>query len=339
MTTASRLFKTRIAGSGVIGRAALGLSLAWAALAGVNAAVAADAFPSHPVRIIVGYPAGGTTDIMARLMGQWLSEHLHQQFIVDNRPGAGNNIGTEVVVKAAPDAYTLLLVNPANAINTTLYKKLNFDFVKDIAPVAGIARVPNVMEVNPKVPVKTVAEFIAYAKANPGKVNMASSGSGTSIHLSGELFMSMTGVKMTHIPYRGSAPALTDLVGGQVQVMFDNLPSSIEHIRAGTLRALAVTTATRAAALPDVPTVGDTVPGYEASAWFGLGTTKGAPADAIAILNREVNAGLKDPKIKARLAELGADPIVATPAEFGELIKSETEKWAKVVKFSGATVE
>jgi tripartite-type tricarboxylate transporter receptor subunit TctC len=309
--------------------------LALAAAAGIDSARALD-YPARPVHVIVGYPAGGTTDILARLMGQYLSERLGQQFIVDNRSGAGNNIGTEAVVGAAPDGYTLLLVNPANAINATLYEKLPFDFIRDIAPVAGIIRVPNVMEVNPAVPAKTVAEFIAYAKANPGKVNMASSGIGTSIHVSGELFKMMTGVDMLHVPYRGSAPALTDLMGGQVQVLFDNMPSSVEYIKAGKLRPLGVTTATRVDALPDVPTVAETVPGYEASAWFGLGAPKGTPAEIVDKLNAAVNAGLADPKLKARLADLGGTMLVGTPAEFGKLIAEETEKWAKVVKFSGA---
>ena len=317
------------------------LLAAWGALSllGVGQARAADGYPARPVHWIVGYPPGGTTDLVARIMGQWLSERLHQQFVVDNRAGAGNNIGTEVVVKAPADGYTLLLVNPANAINTTLYKHLNFNFLTDIAPVAGIIRVPNVMEVNPKVPAKTVAEFIAYAKANPGKVNMASSGSGTSIHLSGELFMSMTGVKMAHIPYKGSGPALTDLIADHVQVMFDNLPSSIGHIKAGDLRALAVTTAQPSPELPGIPSISQTVPGYEASAWFGAGAPKGTPASVIAILNREINAGLADPKLRARLTELGGTPIPGTPADFGKLLADETAKWAKVVKFSGAKVE
>jgi tripartite-type tricarboxylate transporter receptor subunit TctC len=313
--------------------------LAALSILAVGTARAADTYPSRPVHWIVGYPPGGTTDILARIMGQWLSQRLGQQFIVDNRAGAGNNIGTEMVVKAPPDGYTVLLVNPANAINTTLYTHLNFNFVTDIAPVAGIIRVPNVMEVNPKVPAKTVAEFISYAKANPGKVNMASSGSGTSVHLSGELFMSMTGIKMTHIPYKGAGPALTDLVGGQVQVMFDNLPSSIGHIKAGDLRALAVTTTERNPALPGVPSISETVPGYEASAWFGCGAPKGTPANVIAVLNGAINAALADPGMKARLAELGGTPIPGTPAAFGKLIDDETEKWAKVIKFSGAKVE
>jgi tripartite-type tricarboxylate transporter receptor subunit TctC len=306
---------------------------------GNGAARAADGYPNHPIHWIVGYPPGGTTDILARIMGQWLSERLGQQFVIDNRPGAGNNIGTEMVAKAAPDGYTLLLVNPANAINVTLYTKLNFNFLTDIAPVAGLIRVPNVMEVNPNVPAKTVAEFIAYAKANPGKVNMASSGSGTSVHLSGELFMSMTGVTMAHIPYKGAGPALTDLVGGQVQVMFDNMPSSIGHIKGGDLRALAVTTAQRSPALPDVPTIAETVPGYEASAWFGVGAPKGTPANVIATLNNAVNAGLADEKLEGRLAELGGVRMGGSPADFGKIMAEEVEKWAKVVQFSGAKVE
>jgi tripartite-type tricarboxylate transporter receptor subunit TctC len=309
--------------------------LALTAAAGIGPARALD-YPTRPVHVIVGYPAGGTTDILARLVGQYLSERLGQQFVIDNRSGAGNNIGTEVVVNAAPDGYTLLLVNPANAINATLYEKLPFNFIRDIAPVAGIIRVPNVMEVNPAVPAKTVAEFIAYAKANPGKVNMASSGNGTSIHVSGELFKMMSGVDMLHVPYRGSAPALTDLMGGQVQVLFDNMPSSIEYLKVGKLRPLAVTTTSRSDALPGVPTVAETVPGYEASAWFGLGAPKGTPAEIVDKLNAAVNAGLADPKLKARLADLGGTMLVGPPADFGKLIAEETEKWAKVVKFSGA---
>ena len=296
-------------------------------------------YPTKPVHVIVGYPAGGSTDIVARLIGQWLSARLGQQFIIENRPGAGNNIGTEQVIRAAPDGYTLLLVNPANAINATLYKKLNFNFIRDIAPVAGVIRVPNVMEVHPSVPAKTVPEFIAYVKANPGKVNLASSGNGTSIHMSGELFKMMTGLSMQHVPYRGSAPMLTDLLGGQVQVTFDNMPSSIGHLRSGKLRALAVTTTTRSDALPDIPTVGDFVPGYEARAWFGFGMPTGTPAEIIERLNKEINAGLADPKIKARLVDMGGMLISGTPAEFGKLLAEETDKWAKVVKFSGASAD
>jgi tripartite-type tricarboxylate transporter receptor subunit TctC len=315
---------------------ALGMTgLTWA---GISDAAALD-YPTRPVRWVVGYPAGGTTDILARLIGQYLSEKLGQQFIVENKPGAGNNIATEAVIHSPPDGYTLLFVNPANGINTSLYKKLSFNFPRDIAPIAGIARVPNVMEVNPNVPAKTVAEFIAYAKANPSKVNLASSGNGTSVHLSGELFMAMTGVKLTHVPYRGSAPALTDMIAGQVQVLFDNLPSSIEHVRAGKLRALAVTTEKRSDALPDVPTVAETVPGYEASAWFGMGAPKGTPPEVIAVLNKTINEALADPNIKARLAEMGGMPMGGTPADFGKIIVDETEKWRKVVEFAGASVD
>ncbi|HEY3641651.1 MAG TPA: tripartite tricarboxylate transporter substrate binding protein [Xanthobacteraceae bacterium] len=309
--------------------------LALAAVACADQARALD-YPVRPVHLVAGYPAGGTVDIVARLMGQYLGERLGQQFVIDNRAGAGNNIATELVANAAPDGYTLLLVNPANGINATLYPKLPFDFIRDIAPVAGIIRVPNVMEVNPAVPAKTVAEFIAYAKANPGKINMASSGNGTSVHVSGELFKMLTGIDMLHVPYRGAAPALTDMLGGQVQVLFDNMPSSIEYIRAGKLRALGVTTTTRSDALPGVPTVAETVPGYEASAWFGLGAPKGTPAEIVDKLNAAVNAGLADPKLKARLTDLGGAMLVGTPADFGKLIVEETEKWAKVVKFSGA---
>lgn len=299
----------------------------------------ADEYPARAVHWIVGYPPGGTTDILARIMGQYLSEKLGQPFVIENKSGAGNNIATEFVVRAPADGYTILLVNPANGINTSLYKNLSFNFVTDIAPIAGILRVPNVMEINPKFPAKTVAEFIAYAKANPGKVNMASSGVGTSVHLSGELFMAMTGIKMAHVPYRGAAPALNDLLAGQVDVIFDNLPSSIGHIKGGSLRALAVTTDKRNEALPDVPTVAETVPGYEASAWFGIGAPKGTPPAVIAKINKAVNEALADPKMIARLAELGGAPMGGTPEDFGKVIVSETEKWSKVVEFSGAKVE
>src|SRR5262249_38214627 len=294
-------------------------------LAGIGPALAVD-YPTRPVRWIVPYPAGGSTDILARIIGQYLSERLGQQFIIENRPGGGNNIGTEAALHAAADGYTLLLVNPAHGINATLYPKLNFNVIRDMAPVAGIIRVPNVMEVNPGVPAKTVAEFIAYAKANPGKINWASSGIGTSVHLSGELFKSMTGIEMTHVPYRGSAPALTDLIAGTVHVMFDNMPSSISHIRAEKLRALGVTTAKRSDGLPDVPTVAETVPGYEASAWFGMGVPKGTPPDIIEKLNKEVNAALQDANVKARLAELGGIAIPGTPADFGKVVGEETDK-------------
>jgi len=299
----------------------------------------AEEYPTKPVKWVVAYPPGGTTDILARIMGQALSERLGQQFVIDNRPGAGNNIGTEVVVNSPPDGYTILLVNPANGINATLYKRLPFNFLRDIAPVAGITRVPNVMETNPNFPAKTVAEFIAYGKANPGKINMASSGNGTSVHLSGELFMAMTGIKMTHVPYRGANPALTDLIGGTVDVIFDNLPSSIEFIRGGKLRALGVTTDKRNAALPDVPTVADTVPGYEASAWFGIGAPKNTPPEIIAKLNKAVNDALADPKMQAKLADLGGIPMGGSPADFGKVMADETAKWEKVVKFSGASID
>ncbi|MCC6780551.1 MAG: tripartite tricarboxylate transporter substrate binding protein [Hyphomicrobiales bacterium] len=299
----------------------------------------AQDYPSRTVRWVVPYPPGGATDIVARIIGQALSERLGHQFIVENKPGAGNNLGTEAVVNAPADGYTVLLINPANAINATLYPKLSFNFIRDIAPVAGFIRVPNVMEVNPSVPAKTVAEFISYAKANPGKINMASSGNGTSIHLSGELFKMMTGVVMTHVPYRGSAPALTDMLSGQVQVIFDNMPPSLPHIRAGKLRALAVTTDRRSDALPDVPTVAETVPGYEASAFFGMGIPKGTPAPIIEKLNKEINAVLVDPKVKPRLAELGGMSIAGSPADFGKIIADETEKWAKVIKAGGVSLE
>ena len=305
----------------------------------IQGAVAADTYPVRPIRWIVPYPPGGTTDILARIMGQYLSERLGQQILIDNRPGAGNNIGTEIAIKSTPDGYTVFLVNPANAINATLYRNLNFNFLNDMAPVAGIVRVPNVMEVTMALPVKSVGEFIAHVKANPGKVILASSGSGTSVHLSGELFKSMTGLEMTHVPYKGAGPAFPDLIGGQVHVMFDNMPSSIEFIKGGKLRALGVTTAKRSAQLPNVPTVAETVPGYEASAWFGMGAPKGTPPDVIARLNREMNAALADPKMRARLAELGGDPIAGTPADFWTIHTYETEKWAKVVKSSGAKVD
>jgi tripartite-type tricarboxylate transporter receptor subunit TctC len=288
------------------------------------------------VRFIHGYAPGGSADITARLIGQWLSDQLGQPFIVESRPGAGSNIGTEAVVHAAPDGYTILLVAPANAINATLYERLPYDFMQDIAPVAGLIRFPNVMEVNPSVPVKTVPEFIAYAKANPGRINMASSGNGSTIHMSGELFKMMTGITMVHVPYRGAAPALADMIGGQVQVMFDNVPSSLEHVRNGKLRALAVTTAKRSDVLPDLPTVGDFVPGYESSAWYGVGAPRSTSRDIIERLNREINAGLADPKLKARFADLSAAVIPGSPEDFGRLIADETEKWGKVVKFSGA---
>jgi tripartite-type tricarboxylate transporter receptor subunit TctC len=310
-----------------------------AALPAVSRIAKAQAYPTKPVRIIVGFAPAGVADILARLIGQWLSERLGQPFVIENRPGAGGNIGTEAVVRAPPDGYTLLLVGAWNAINATLYDKLNFNFIRDIAPVAGIIRVPHVMEVNPSVPAKTVPEFIAYAKANPSKLNLASAGNGTPSHVSGELFKMMTGVTMQHVPYRSGGAALTDLLGGQVQVMFDNTASSIEHIRAGRVRALAVTTATRAEVLPDLPTVGDFVSGYEASGFGGVGAPKNTPPEIIEKLNKEINGALADPKSKARLADLGGTVLSGSPAEFGKLIADETEKWAKVVKFSGARAD
>jgi tripartite-type tricarboxylate transporter receptor subunit TctC len=303
----------------------LAVALAYSVLGCAGVARAADDYPNHTVRWLVGYPPGGSTDICARLIGQYLSEHLGQQFAVENRPGAGNNLATEMAAKSPPDA--------------SLYKNLNFNFIQDMAPVAGFMRVPNVMEVNPSVPAHTVKEFIDYAKANPGKVNMGSSGIGTSVHLSGALFMLMTGVDLVHVPYRGAAPALTDLLGGQTQVMFDNLPSSIAHIQAGRLRALAVTTAVRAKALPDVPTVAETVPGYEASAWFGMAVPKGTPRPVIDKLNKTINEALADPAMQAKLAELGGSNIAGTPEDFGKIVAEETEKWSKVVKATGATAE
>ncbi len=296
-------------------------------------------YPNKPIKWIVPYPPAGTTDVLARIVAQWLSENIGQPVVVENKAGGGNNIGTEFVVNAPADGYTMLLVNPANGINASLYKKLSFNFIRDIAPVAGIVRTPNVMVVTNSLPVKTVAEFIAYCKANPSKVNMASSSSGTSTHLSGELFKSMTGCNMVHIPYKGAGPVLTDLIGGQVQVFFDNLPSSAGHIKGGTIRALAVTSAAREPSFPDLPTVGATVPGYEATAWFGVGMPKGTPREAIDKMNAAINRALADPKMRARLADLGGLPIAGTPEDFGRTIAAETEKWAKVVAASGATVD
>jgi tripartite-type tricarboxylate transporter receptor subunit TctC len=310
----------------------------FAVVALAGPARAAD-YPTRPVKWVVPYPPAGTTDVLARIVAQWLSEKMGQPFVVENKPGAGNNIGVEAVVNSPPDGYTMLLVNPANGINATLYKNLNYNFIRDITPVAGLIRTPNVMEVTPSLPVKTVKEFIDYCKANPGKVNMASSGSGTSVHLSGELFKSMTGCDMVHVPYKGAGPALTDLMGGTVHVLFDNLPSSIGHIKAGKLRALAVTSEGREPSLPGVPTVAETVPGYEATAWFGIGMPKGTPRDVIDKVNAEINRMLADPKMRERLAELGGKPIGGTPEDFGRVIAAETAKWGKVVTSSGAKVE
>jgi tripartite-type tricarboxylate transporter receptor subunit TctC len=299
----------------------------------------AQSYPARPVRILVGFTAGGAFDIVARLMAQWLSEQLHQPFIVDNRPGASTNIATEAVVLAPADGYTLLLGGATNAINATLYQKLNFNFSRDIAPVAGVVRLPNVMEVNPSFPAKTVPEFIAYAKVNPGKINMGSPGNGTSQHLAGELFKMMAGVDLVHVPYRGSAQSLGDLLGGQVQVSFDPLAASIEYIRSGKLRGLAVTTAARSEALPDLPTVGDFVPGYEASGWNGLCAPRNTPAEIVDKLNKEVNAGLADAKVKARLANLGVTTLAGSSADFARLIAEETEKWSKVVRATNIKLE
>ena len=303
-----------------------------AALAAASRFATAQTYPTRPVRLIVGFPPGGATDIAARLMGQWLSERLGQQFVIENRPGAGSNIGTEAGVRAPPDGYTLFLAYSANAMNATLYDKLNFNFIRDIAPVASISRETTVMLVNPSVPAKTVPEFIAYAKANPGKINFASGGNGTPPHVFGELFKMMTGVNLVHVPYRGGAPALTDLLGGQVQVMFATPGTSIEYIRAGKLRALAVTTATRSEALPDVPTVGDFLSGFEASVWLGVGAPKNTPAEIIDRLNKEINTGLADPKVKGHITDLGANVLALSPADFGKLIADDTEKWAKVIR-------
>lgn len=322
-----------------IGLIALGFSaFAVSALVPVSSALA-QAYPSRPIRFVVGYPPGGATDILARLIGQRLSEKLGQQLIIENKPGAGNNIATDSVVNAEPDGYTVMLVNPANYINAALYSKLNFNFVRDIAPIAAFHRTANVMTVSKDITAKNVAEFIAYVKANPGKVNMASSGNGTSVHLSGEMFMMMTGAKMQHVPYRGAALAITDMTGGQVQVIFDNMPSIIQHIRSGNLRALGVTTTEKSALLPDVPTVAETVPGYEASALFGMGAPKKTPPEIIATLNKAVNEVLAEPAIKAKLIDLGGEPLIGPPEAFGKMIVAETEKWEKVVKAAGLKVE
>jgi len=314
----------------------LHLAAGAAALPVVPRIAMAQAFPTRPVRIVVPFAAGGATDIIARLIGQWLSERLGQQFVIENRPGAGSNIGTEMVVNAPPDGYTLLQVGASSAINATLYEKLSFNFLRDIAPVSGIISIPFIMAVNPSFPAKTVSEFIAYARANPGKVNMASGGNGTAGHLSGELFKMMAGINMVHVPYRGEGPALTDMLGGQVQAMFGTMPASIEYVRAGKLRPLAVTSARRSELLPDLPTVGDFVPGYETSAWQGIGAPKNTPAEIINKFNKEINAGLADPKIKTRVADMGGTVLAGSPADFDKLIADETEKWGQVVKFSGA---
>jgi len=317
----------------------LHLAAGAAALPAVSRIASAQAYPSRPVRIMVGFAAGGGVDIIARLTGQWLAERLGQQFIIENRPGAGTNIATEAVVRAPPDGYTLLLINAANAFNATLYDNLSFNFVRDIAPVAGLMAASSVMMVHPSVPAKTVPEFIAYAKANPGKINMASGGVGSPSHVAGELFKMMAGVNMIHVPYRGLAPAMTDLLGGQVQVIFGAVTSSIEYIKAGRLRALAATTAKRSEALPDLPTVGEFVPGYEASQWYGLGVAKNAPTEIIDRLNKEINVALADPQIKARLADLGGSVLPGSPGDFAKLIADETEKWGKVIREANIKAE
>jgi tripartite-type tricarboxylate transporter receptor subunit TctC len=317
----------------------LHLAAGAAALSGVSRVAWAQAYPSRPVHLIVPFAPAGGADTIARVMGQWLSERLGQPFVIENRPGGGANIATEAVVRASPDGYTLLITGGYNTINATLYDKLNFNFIRDIAAVAGIVVYPDIMLVNPSVPAKTPAEFIAYAKANPGKLTVASSGVGSPGHVSGELLKMMAGIEMVHVPYRSAGLALTDLLAGQVQVGFPSLPSAIGYVRAGTLRALAVTTATRSQALPDVPSVGEFVPGYEASGWFGVGAPKATPAEIVDKLNKEVNAALHDPKMKARLADLGGEPLTGSPAELTKMIADETEKWAKVIKFAGIKVQ
>jgi tripartite-type tricarboxylate transporter receptor subunit TctC len=317
----------------------LQLAAGAAALPVTSGVASAQTYPARPVRLVIGYTPGGSADLTARLMGQWLSERLGQSFVIENRPGGGTNIATEAVVRAPPDGYTLLLVAPANAINATLYDKLNFDFLRDTEPVAGIIRFPNVVVVHPSLPIHSIPELIAYAKANPGKLNMASSGNGSTIHMSGELFKMMTGINMVHVPYRGGAPALTDMLAGQVQVMFDNIPTCAEHVRSGKLRGLAVTSTTRSDVLPDLPVVADFLPGYEASAWYGIGAPKGTPPEIIERLNKGVNEILADPKAKARFAELGAFLLPGSALDFGKLLANETDKWGKVVKFAGAKVD
>jgi tripartite-type tricarboxylate transporter receptor subunit TctC len=317
----------------------LGLAAGTVALPAVSRLAFADTYPAHPVRLIVGFAAGSTTDILGRLMAQWLSQRLGQQFVVENRPGAGGNVGAEEVSKAAADGYTLFVVPPAVAANPWLYAHLNFEFIRDFAPVAGVVRVPNVAEVNPSLPVKTIPELIAYAKANPGKLSFASAGIGTASHLAGELFNFMTGAGLQHVPYRGDGPAMADLIAGQVQVGFATMTASIGHIRSGQLRPLAVCTLKRSDALPDVPTVADTVPGFEASSWFGVAAPKGTPADIVTTLNREINAGLTDATIAARLADMGGMPLTGSPADYGKLIADETEKWGKVIRAAGIKAE
>ena len=320
-------------------RTFLQLAASAAALPAMPHVTRAQAWPSRPVRILVGFAAGGNFDIVARLIGQWLSEQLHQSVIVENRPGASSNVATEALVRAPADGYTLLLGGAVNAVNATLFDKLSFNFISDVAPVAGVVRFPNVVTVAASFPAKTIPEFITYAKANPDKINHGSSGNGTTQHLAGELFKMMTGVSFTHVPYRGAAPALTDLLGGQVQLLFEPLPASIQHIKSGAIRALAVTTATRAEALPDVPALSEFVPGYEASGWNGVCAPRNTPVDIIQTLNAAINAGLADAKLKARLADLGATPLGGSSAAFGKLIASETEKWSKIIRAANIRLE
>jgi len=320
-------------------RAFLHLAAGAAVLPAVCKIAKAETYPARPVRLIVGYTPGGSADLTARLMGQWLSERVGQQLIIENRPGGGTNIATEVALRAPPDGYTYLLAAPANAINATLYDKLSFNFLRDTEPVVGIIRFPNVVVVNPSLPIRSIPELIAYAKANPGKLNMASSGNGSTIHMSGELFKMLTGIDMVHVPYRGGAPAMTDLLAGQVHVMFDNIPTCAEYVKTGRLRGLAVTSTTRSAVLPDLPTVADFLPGYEASAWYGVVAPKKTPAELIDKMNAEINAVLATPVAKTRFADLGAFLLPGSPADFGKLLADETEKWGRVVKFSGAKVD
>ena len=317
----------------------LHLAASAVALPALSRVARADTYPSHPVRILVGFAAGSTTDILGRLIGQWLSQRLGQQFVIENRPGAGGNVAAEEMIKSTPDGYTLYMVPPAVAANAALYPHLNFVFLRDATAVAGVVRVPNVAEVNPSLPVKTIPELIAYAKANPGKLSFESAGIGTASHLAGQLFNAMTGANLQHVPYRGDGPAMVDLIAGQIQVGFATMTASIGHIRSGQLRALAVTTLKRSDALPGVPTVAETIPGFEASSWFGIAAPKGTPADIVALINRETNAGLADPTIKARLDDMGGMALTGSPADFGKLITDETEKWGKVIRDAGIKAE
>jgi len=317
----------------------LQITAAMAALPALPRVARAQTYPSRPVHFIIGYPPGGSADLTARMVGEWLSERLGQQFVIESRPGGGTNLATEAVVRAPPDGYTILLAAPANATNAALFEKLNFDFLRDIEPVGGLIRFPDVVELNPSVPVRSIPELIAYAKANPGKLNFASSGVGSTLHVAGELFKMMTGVDIVHVPYRGGAAAMVDLLSGRIQLMFDNLPTSVEYIKAGKLRPLAVTTATRSDVFPDLPTVGEFVPGYEASAWYGVGAPKGTPPEIVATLNKAINAILADPTAKARFTGLGATLLPGSPADFGKLVADETAKWGKVIRFAGIKAE